>query len=111
MNLEKYQNNEVLCFYSKEAKLTNGKCGVGIVANIDEDIGLTIVSKNNVKEELVCVYGPSSPMYEEMPCADETYNSTLKMINNGYVDYSVIEDIISRNYSGPGVMGQCQFNL
>ena len=61
-----------------------------VVANIDPDLGISLVNPDDPKDTFTCLHGPSSPKYHQMRDAvqsplpwEERFKLAIEMISTG----------------------------
>lgn len=77
-----------------------------VVANIDPDIGISLVNPDDPKDTFTCLHGPSSPMYHKMrgnmqsPLPwEERFKLAVEMISTGNWEAEKYSELIG--ISGP----------
>ena len=75
----------------------------GIVINIDQEIGLTIVNEDNPDHYLVCLNGTKSPKrklftIQSLQLYKELFNYIVKAIPEGIIDVEKLKAINTQNY-------------
>lgn len=101
----------------KEVIYTDGSNEyIGKIVNIDYDIGLTIVDKDNPNEYLVCLIGPSAHKNYDKKLDEKwpsIFYSTVRQIKNGKLTPNICEKILHSinqfSASDPGPE-YCAFN-
>jgi len=97
MNYEELEGKEVV-FKELSKK--------GIVVGCDRDIGITIVNTEDKDDYIVCLIGPSSPLWKRVlhkEDSDEVFDLLVHQIKSGYVDLTAVCSlIISQTGQQPG---------
>ena len=82
--------------------INNGYEYTGIVVNVDYDIGVTIVNKDDKTDKLTCLNGPMSPNKEHYEYFKKTYKtdfySTVRQIKKGLYNGKIMDAIESKVY-------------
>ena len=62
-----------------------------VVANIDPDLGISLVNPDDPKDTFTCLHGPSSPLYPKMEYTkrsplpwDEIFKIAIEMLSTGH---------------------------
>lgn len=91
----------------------------GLVAYIEKDIGITIVNRDNKKQELTCYDGPSSKVWKRnkdrgvdakyQSNYDDVFSKAIEMITNGCFDCRTTRSMYDTGNIGRN-MQVCSFN-
>ena len=72
-----------------------------VVANIDPDLGVSLVNPDDPKDTFTCLHGPSSPIYHEMrdnmqsPLPwEERFKLAVEMVSTGHFRVAKYNDLI-----------------
>ena len=72
-----------------------------VVANIDPDLGISLVNPDDPKDTFTCLHGPSSPLYHEMVYTkrssmpwEERFKLAVGMISSGHWEVEKYSEMI-----------------
>ena len=72
-----------------------------IVANVDPDLGISLVNPNDPKDTFTCIHGPSSPLHRKMRDTiesplpwEERFKLAVEMINAGHWEAEKYAELI-----------------
>jgi len=108
-NYEELGGKEIKWVYQDGLKIVDA-----VVAFVDEDVGITIVAKDNPERKLACLNGPSSVHKEEYyPKAYKPFfDATVKMLKEGVyfsqVTEGIWDELVTDEY---GPIGPCASGL
>lgn len=78
-----------------------------VVADIDPDLGISLVNPDDPKDIFTCLHGPSSPMHHKMRDAmrsplpwEERFKLALEMISTGHWEAEKYAELIKISFSG-----------
>lgn len=80
-----------------------------VVANIDPDLGISLVNPNDPKDTFTCLHGPSSPRYKDADTTaysplpwEEKFKLAVEMIGTGHFRSDEYEKSIEMSGEGEG---------
>lgn len=84
----------------------------GLVVGCDKDIGITIVNAADHDDYIMCLVGPSSPLWEGKAAQDkyeELFNIIVEQLENGVYDFMIINSIVAGGSKEGPTAKSCAF--